>query len=83
MGWFWTVGVATVLFVAAVVLMALGLDHGSFYLGLNGIVFGAGGAFFGLRDLRLALKKRGLRREIEAGPPDDLIAPTAEADEGT
>lgn len=75
-------GFVGVLFVGAVILCVLGIDHASFYLLLNGAVLGGVAALLGGISWWRGVKKRAVRREIEGfeGPSVDPL-PEGEAGE--
>lgn len=57
-------GLAVVLLVLAVVLLAVGLGRESVYLLMNGVVLGIGGAVVGAREVSKARRMRALGSRI-------------------
>jgi hypothetical protein len=63
-------GIGTVLLVVAVVLGFMSFDRSSLYIALNSAVMALGAGALYFKEYRTALKKRALRKEIQAFEED-------------
>jgi hypothetical protein len=75
-------GIAFVLLAAAALFVLLGWDMGSFYIALNGLVLGLGGAGLAGREIFMRRRINAMRKEIARLQTPDPPTPDPQADPG-